>query len=111
MNGFGGGNAADAEVLAAIRGGATGNIGPYDMSQGLPNGPLDPRAALVNGIGGNGPTGAPMRIPQGLMPQMQPSPSPQQAMRGGMPGQLDPRILAMIQALQGNGGMSGGGMR
>jgi hypothetical protein len=52
-----------------------------------------------------------MQMPQQLMPQMQPGASPQQAMGGGMLGQLDPRILAMIQALQGNGGMSGGGMR
>lgn len=72
---------------------------------------MDPRMMLAQGVGGTGPTGQPMQMPQGIMPQMQPSSDPRQAMMGGgMPGQLDPRILAMIQALQGNGGMSGGGM-
>lgn len=62
---------------------------------------------LEQGVGGMGPGGPPMQLPPQLIPQMQPGSSPQAALQGGL-GNLDPKVLAMIQALIGQrGGMPG----
>lgn len=79
-------NSADEQVAAAVRAGATGHIGPQDMSRGLPSFPLDPRAAQMFG--------------QNAMPDMSP-PGPQMGMGAPASPQIDPsRIAAIIQALR-----------
>lgn len=68
--------------------------------------PMMAQQLLQRGVGGGPMAGQGM--PPGLMPQMQPAASPDQAMMGGM-AQLggNPRIQALIAALRG-GGMPGG---
>lgn len=71
---------------------------------GLGAGALPPEMA-----GGGGP-GAMLgggMLPANLMSQIQPSSNPQQAIGGGLGG--DPRIMALIQALRGGGGIPGMG--
>lgn len=77
---------------------------------------FDPRMAMMGGMGpsmGAGPMmggmGGPM-IPPNIMPPPPPpnmAGPPAQAQMGGMGGQIDPRILAYIQALRSGGGMMG----
>lgn len=78
------------DFMSMLGGGGGGGMNPL-TGIGMPGGP--------GGMGG------PPGLPPQLMNQIQPSANPQQATSGGMGGMMDPRIMALIQALRGGGGM------